>query len=338
MNIENEIFKRTHVNFEKLEDYGFKKNDDKYIYSKEFLENFKAEISIDKNGGVSAKVIDLEFGDEYTNIRVENTKGEFVNRVKDEYKKILKDIRDKCFEKELFITPQANRIAKYIMEKYNDEPEFLWEKYTGSAIFRNKNNEKWYSLIMNIDKSKIDEDSGEVEIIDLKAEESMIKNLIKEKGFYEGYHMNKKSWLTIILDDTISDEVIFSLIDNSYNLVSTPTQWIIPANPSYYDVINCFNDTDIVTWKQSSKVHIGDTVYMYVAAPYSSIMYKCRAVEVDIPYGYKDKNLTINCVMKLKLLKRYEKDEISFSMLNSLGIKSIRGPRKVSKEVTNMFD
>lgn len=33
--------------------------------------------------------------------------------------------------------------------------------------------------------------------------------------------MNKKNWLTIILDDTITDSQIFNLIDDSYNLINT---------------------------------------------------------------------------------------------------------------------
>jgi len=34
-----------------------------------------------------------------------------------------------------------------------------------------------------------------------------------------GYHMNKKHWNTVLLDETISDKEIFSWIDHSYELV-----------------------------------------------------------------------------------------------------------------------
>lgn len=335
MNIEQDIFKKSHVDFEKLECYGFQQNKDFYQYSKNFMnEKFRADIVIDKNGNVSGKVFDLEFGDEYTNIRIENSVGEFVSQVREEYKSILKDIKEKCFIKNYFVFEQANRITKYIIDKYNNQPEFLWEKFPRYGVFRNKNNDKWYAIIMNIDKSKIDKDTGEVEIINIKAEESTIKTLIKNRGFYEAYHMNKKNWLTIVLDDTIRDEEIIKLIDESYNLISSPEEWIVPANPNYYDIINCFNETDTIEWKQSSDIHIGDIVYIYVGNPYSSILYKCKAIEVNIPYEYKDKNLSINRVMKLNLLKRYKKGEISFAKLNELGIKAIRGPRKITKEIS----
>ncbi|MBP3799889.1 MAG: MmcQ/YjbR family DNA-binding protein, partial [Bacilli bacterium] len=44
-------------------------------------------------------------------------------------------------------------------------------------------------------------------------------SLLKKKGYYEAYHMNKKSWITIILDDTVSDNDIKKLIDNSYSII-----------------------------------------------------------------------------------------------------------------------
>lgn len=42
MNIEKEIFKRSIVDFKKLEDYGFLKENKVYKYSKIFMNNFKA--------------------------------------------------------------------------------------------------------------------------------------------------------------------------------------------------------------------------------------------------------------------------------------------------------
>jgi predicted DNA-binding protein (MmcQ/YjbR family) len=35
-----------------------------------------------------------------------------------------------------------------------------------------------------------------------------------------GYHMNKEHWNTIVLDGTLPDELIFKLIDDSYDLVA----------------------------------------------------------------------------------------------------------------------
>ena len=335
MDIENEIFKRTNVNFNYLEKYGFQKENNTYKFEKIFLNNdFKAIIEVDNNGLVSGKVIDLQFDEEYTNIRTEMN-GKFVNNVRESYKDILIDIRNHCFETNYFISNQANRINKFIKEKYNNNPEFLWNKFPGYAVYRNKNNNKWYGIIMNIDLSKLDKSSGEVEIINVKLNENKIQTLLKQKGFYKAYHMSKSDWISIILNDTLKDEEIISLLDESYYLVNEPEEWIVPANPKYYDVMNCFNNTDEIIWKQSSDVHVNDIIYLYVADPYSKIMYKCKAIEVNIPYKYKDKNISMNHVMKIKLLKNLENKDYTFQYLNKLGMKAIRGPRKINKDISS---
>lgn len=334
MSIEQEIFKKSKIDYKKIKSYGFIKKDNVYTYTINFLnDDFQAIVTIDKKGTVSGKVYDLQMNDEYTNIRVEKNVGEFVAKVKDEYSKILIDIRDKCFTQNHFMYEQSNRVCNYIKEKYSVEPEFLWDKFTGTGVFRNQKNEKWFGLILDIDRSKITSGEGIIEVIDLKADEKTIESLLKKKGYYPGYHMNKKSWFTIILDDTLSDEKIFKLIDESYSSVNIPTSWIIPANPRVYDVISHFESNDTIDWHQTSNIEKGDTVYIYMGAPISSIMHKCIAIEVNLPSNYEDWDKA----MILKLEKIYKQDEISYTLLNSLGIKSIRGPRKISKELEKEF-
>ena len=71
---------------------------------------------------------------------------------------------------------------------------------------------------MNIDKSKLDSNTkGEVEIINIKT--NRVEELLNKKGFYPAYHMNKKYWITIILDESLSDKEIMELISESYELV-----------------------------------------------------------------------------------------------------------------------
>ncbi len=225
MKIEEEMFKKSKPIKQKLSKYGFKKENNIYKIEKTFMNNsFKAIITIEKEN-IKGKIIDLEFNEEYTNIRVENTKGEFVNKVKNEYKKILQDIKNNCFETKYFIGDQANRITDYILNKYNDKPEFLWEKYEDFGVFRNQINKKWYAIIMNINKSVLKEkDNKQIDILNIKTDEKTIEKLIKQKGYYKAYHMNKKNWLTITLDETIKDEIIKKQIDESYSLIANKSQ------------------------------------------------------------------------------------------------------------------
>ena len=338
MDIEDTIFKRTFVNIKKLIPYGFIKDGKDFIYKKKFLDNsFETIISISKDGKISGMVIDLEMNEEYLGLRSQ-VSGSFALNVREEYTKILNDIKNKCCEEKQYINNQTNRINNYIKKEYKNNPEFLWDKFPSYGVYRNKNNKKWYAIIMNIDFSKLGGKSKEVEIINVKLKEDEVTSLLKHNGFYKAYHMNKNDWISIVLDDSIDDEIIYSLIDESYNNINEVVEWIVPANPSYYDVINCFNNIDEIIWKQSSNIHVNDIVYLYVASPYSKIMYKCVAIETDIPYKYKDKNVRMNSVMKIRLLDRLDSKNYTFEYLNKLGIKSIRGPRKITKKISSKLE
>ena len=342
LSMEEDIFKRSHFLFPNLLDYGFQKMGNHYFYSKNFLnDEFRCDIVVDEDGQLFCKVFDLQTEDEYTNLYVSASVGEFVNTVRNAYQNILEDIRNKCCVTSFFVSEQANRICNYIYQKYEDKPEFLWEKFPGYGVFRNKNSKKWYGAIMNIDKSKITKDSGdsgEIEILNLKLDSVMISELLLKKGFYEAYHMNHHNWITVLLDDTLTDDEIISFLNQSYQCVNCPDYWIVPANPKYYDIMHCFQDKDEILWKQSSKIHVGDIVLLYVGAPYSRIVYQCEVIEESIPYSYQDKNISMKFVMKLKLLKEFLDDHYSFSFLKDLGISSIRGPRKISREIQKYFD
>ena len=220
MLIENQVFNKYRCILSALEDYGFTFDGSNYKFEKEFLNNdFKEIVNISKDGNVTGKVIELALDEEYTNLRLETLNGAFVNEVRDAYKEVLIDIRDKCFTKDVFVYPQSNRIAKAIKRTYGDDAEFLWED-DDSGVFRNKNSNKWYGIVMHINKSKLCDEDKDIEAMNIKLDPKEIDELVKKEGFYRAYHMNKKYWLTIALDDSVEDERILDLIKKSYELVS----------------------------------------------------------------------------------------------------------------------
>ena len=333
MNIEDEVFDKYTIDIEKLKEYGFQKEGKKLLYRTNIM-NDKFTVVLEYDKKIQGKIIELEFDDEYTNFRREIL-GEFHAQVKQEFIQVLKDIRNECCIRNDFHFSQTIRINKYFQQKYHVSPEFLWDKYPSFAVYRQT--KKWFALIGYIPYQKVDKTSNRndmIEVINVKVAEDEIDKFLSKKGYYEAYHMNKRNWISIILDDTLSDKDVIYMIDKSYNLVNEAVDWLIPSNPKYFDIVKAFDENDEIIWKQSSDIQIGDIVYIYVAEPYSKILYKTVATEVDIPYEYHDKNLKMNRVMKIKLLKKYDKENYSFSYLNQLGIKAIRGPRKISKDIS----
>jgi len=218
MSIEEEIFKNYEVNENNLIKYGFNKENGKFIYKQNIM-NDKFTIIIEYDKKIKGKIIESEFNDEYINFRME-TLGEFSSSIKEEFVNLLIDIRDKCFIKNVFKSLQTIRINEFIINKYGINPEFLWEKFPSYAIYRKT--KKWFALIGNVSLNKIDKNSNlenEVELINIKVSEKEVDTILSKKGYYEAYHMNKRNWVSIILDDTLSDSEIEEMIINSYNII-----------------------------------------------------------------------------------------------------------------------
>lgn len=220
MSFEDEIFLKRKVILERLESFGFVKNEVVYIYKRTLLNEFLAIIQIDKFGEVKGTIYDLSSNEEYINYRNKNFNGEFVNRVRNVYQLLLEEIAEACSIKRYFITDQANRITSQIDSLYHSKPEFLWDDDINTGVFRSSINQKWFGYITFIKGSKLDVKLNDsVEILTIKLLENDISELLKKEGFYPAYHMNKKHWITILLNDFLSDEVILNLVKESFNLI-----------------------------------------------------------------------------------------------------------------------
>ena len=238
-------------------------------------------------------------------------------------------------------------VFEYIKKKYKTSPEYLWKRYPEYAVVRHADNNKWFALQAAVpgDKLGIDRDEP-VQIINVKVDDIFFRDmLIKQEGIIPAYHMNKQHWITVLLDGSVKQEQVFDLIDASYMATASakkkqkirpPKEWIIPSNPKYYDIVHAFDDTDEIDWKQGAGIKEGDTIFMYVGAPVSAILYKCKVTKTDIPYRYQDDNLTIKALMKIKLLKRYDPDKFTFGTLkDKYGIYAVRGPRGITNSLSS---
>ena len=326
MNIEKEIIKECILDKDKLIPFGFIKEKDNYKYITNIMNNkFRVEIIINTNNELIGKIYDIETNEEYTNFRVENLWA-FSNSVKEEYINILKNIVSNCYISHYFSFNQTNRIVNEIIKKYNVSPEFLWDKYPSYGIFRSKSSNKWFAAILNIDKSKvINSESGEIEIINVKVDD-LVNDYLKEKGIFPPYHMSKKSWITIILDDTCKDEKIMELIDISYELVNKKSTWIIPANPKVYDIVSDFKKSDIMTWNHQSSMELGDIIYIYMTKPMGYIKYKCQIIDIN------------DNIMTIKLIKEFDDNLLTFDLLNNYGLKSVRSPRRIPDKLNSFLE
>ena len=114
---------------------------------------------------------------------------------------------------------QKDAVLRYALEKWGTEPEYLWKKYPNYAVLRQANNKKWYAAILEVPKSKLGlSGEGMIDILDVKCDQRMIGYLLGSIGYLPAYHMNKSSWITILLDETLPNEEIFQMLDISFAL------------------------------------------------------------------------------------------------------------------------
>ena len=212
-----EIFKAYRFNSKKAKEYGFVENQGVWTYSLTILQGDFLMMVIVEDGDLSFQVYDQETGDLYPQVHMESMRGTFVGSVREACLEELFDIRKACFEVQEFICPQTKRIMTRVQEMYENQLEYLWEKSPDTAVLRHEDNQKWYAVLMKISWEKLDKSrEGQVEVVNLKHD--LVSDLLAERGIYPGFHMNKRYWISVPLDDSLSDEEMLELIEKSWNL------------------------------------------------------------------------------------------------------------------------
>lgn len=214
-----DIFQRKKCNLERMSAYGFIIKDEKRIYETNIIDGaFKLSVLIAENGNVDTNLIEIENSEPYVLYKT-NATGAYVGKVRSAVEAVLIDIANSCYDSSIFKTNQAQMAIEYVRKKYGDEPEFLWTKSPNNAVLRRKDSRKWYAAILTVNGRKIGLNTDKImEIIDLRMKADDRDNILSREHYYPGWHMNKKSWYTIVFDDCVADEEIKLRITESYEL------------------------------------------------------------------------------------------------------------------------
>lgn len=120
---------------------------------------------------------------------------------------------------------QRDRITQKILDIYGIQPEYLWANSPDSAVFRHPGSQKWFGLVMHVEKKRLHLIGDEaVDVLDIKCDPILIGSLRREPGFLPAYHMSKDFWISILLDGTVPDDRIMPLLGMSYDLVAPRTR------------------------------------------------------------------------------------------------------------------
>lgn len=335
MTLESELFLKLKPDREKMKSCGFVPSGSVSVYRKPFMDGqFEAEVTVDEKGNVSGRVMDTELGEEYVLVHA-HVRSSFAAEVRSAYLEILEDLARSCFVPKDYLTAQAEYAADLVLARYGDRPDRPWKKENGYTVIRNHENRKWYGLIGEITLDKLIPDAPEekCEILNVKVPEEKMADCLATPGIWPAYHMNKKNWISVLLDNDVPDERIAQLLAESRAFTETRkkdlavSDWLIPANPAYYDVLGAFRRKRTRYWPTRKKMAVGDTVYIYYAAPYSCLVARCLVT------GHDERGAT-----GLTLQEFYERGRYPLALLKEHGCRTVRFVTRLPQELKEFLD
>ena len=111
------------------------------------------------------------------------------------------------------------KLFRLVSERYGTEPDYPWLDSPEAAVLRHGPGEKWYGLVMTLPRKTLGlPGGGTIDVINLKLDPALVLILLEQPGFLPAWHMNKKHWITALLDGSVPDELLGRLVDESFSL------------------------------------------------------------------------------------------------------------------------
>lgn len=105
---------------------------------------------------------------------------------------------------------KREELINYLKEFYDAEPEYMWAKYPNFCVFRHGHGRKWFTILMDAPNKTLGlGDSGKTDVINVRLAPAQIDDLLASKtpGFLPAYHMNKSSWISVIIEQVTKEQI-----------------------------------------------------------------------------------------------------------------------------------
>ena len=115
-----------------------------------------------------------------------------------------------------------DQILAQARQEYGTEPCFPWAEYPGHCTLKAPNG-KWYGLVMQVPYAVLGiGKAGRADVLNVKNLPEKIQALVDGEHFLPAYHMNKKYWLSVLLDSPAVLPLAQELLRESYALAAGP--------------------------------------------------------------------------------------------------------------------
>ena len=161
-------------------------------------------------------VFDADTDEEYLPFNVLDNITGFVTGIREQVEDLVQEIKEKC----LINSNMKLRLMEYCERKFGTEPEAPWEDSPDAYTFKTAKRNKWYALFMTIPYKSLGlVAKGALDVVNIKLPPEKVLDLIDRVHFYPAYHMNKKHWITIVLDKEVDEPLVQQLLEESHGLV-----------------------------------------------------------------------------------------------------------------------
>lgn len=115
-------------------------------------------------------------------------------------------------------------------------------------------------------------------------------------------------------------------------------QWVVPGNLKNYDVFSEIKKYGVIEWRQGKyNIRENDVVYIYLSKPEGYVAFKCIVEAVNIrrsglkiddgEYFLNDTLKPANRYMRLRPIKQYPSEYITFEKMKDAGMPTIQSAR-----------
>lgn len=207
------------TNADALLAHGFRHAAEKYVYEC-LLEDgaFLLHLTIDDH--LHDEVIDLQTNEPYSLYKLSSLSSGFAYAMKQNVESIIQGLFPELSNDNNPFALPCFQYLEEAMTKRFDEPTDNPFEDEDIRIFRLKQNRKWYGIAMQIPANKLGF-AGDNEILGLcvRVEKGYAEQYIDHKLVFPAYHMNKKNWVNLVLDDRLTQEETLDHLLRSRSIV-----------------------------------------------------------------------------------------------------------------------
>ena len=213
--IDNSIFRQHTFLPKQAEACGFHRENGSYTVQRPLRENgFYAVFRISESN-VSVDVYEEPDDELYLPFHTD-ADGSFVGKIRADVDEAFGEILSRCFAP----TDVKMILLDYVRETYGTVPEAPWDYLKEYHTLKTAKRQKWYGVFMLIPYTCLGlAQKGKINVLNLKMKPENIPPLIDRIHYFPAYHMNKKYWVSVLLDRDADVAAIQKLLDESYALV-----------------------------------------------------------------------------------------------------------------------